>query len=201
MRARLAVVAVASAVVSITGLVAIQTSRAEIVRGAPKVRDAVIAPVPLAVVVERAPEPVPMQRATIPLHVAKEQGLWGRPSFAGCIGYPGGRKDAKPVQSPPWLGALFAQSSWPEAAWPKLCRVIGCESGFRPDARGGLGNRMLGLTQIDEKSWAARWRQLGFTDMFDPLQNLEFAYWLYQTTRDNDDWNLWPADQWTCNRA
>jgi hypothetical protein len=199
MKARLAVVAVASAVVSITGLVAIRTSRPEIARGAPKVRDAVIAPVPLvlaATTTTAAPK-----RVVIPLPEAKQKGLWGRPDFEGCTGYPGGRKDAKPVPSPPWLGALFAQSSWPKVAWPKLCRVIGCESGFRPDARGGLGNRMLGLTQIDEKSWLLRWRSLGFTDMFDPLQNLEFAFWLYTTTRDSEDWNVWPGDQWTCNRA
>ncbi len=133
-------------------------------------------------------------RPTIPLAEAVAQGLWGRPRFPGCVSKYG-------TPSPEWLPDVMREAGWPEEAWPKLCRVIGCESNFRPNARGGLGNRMVGLLQVDEKSWRNRWPQLGYTDMFDPQQNLAFGLWIYQQTRDNEDWNSWPPDQWTCDDA
>jgi Transglycosylase SLT domain len=137
-------------------------------------------------------------RETIPLTEAKEKGLWGRPSFEGCISKYG-------TQSPDWLPELLMQSSWPAESWTKLCRVIGCESNFNPQAYGGLrdrqGPRMMGLLQVDRKSWTSKWQSMGFTDMFDPAQNLEFGFWIYTNTRDDENWNNWPPDQWTCDDA
>jgi len=143
-----------------------------------------------------------VERRGIPLAEARASGLWSPArSWSGCTSRYGD-------PSPEWLGEALWRSGWPASGWDKTCRVIGCESRFKPDAHGGLQGRMWFLLQADKKSWFRNgmWRfgDLAFTqdEMMDPVTQLTWfrALFVYiNESRGTEE--VWYGDQWTCNRA
>lgn len=81
---------------------------------------------------------------------------------------------------------------WPEEQWPTLSRVLYRESRCTPEAWNGHD---AGLTQINQihSEWLS---QMGFShpdDMFNPVNNLYFAYRLWSGREANGQcgWQPW----------
>lgn len=73
-----------------------------------------------------------------------------------------------------WTG-LVEQYDWHV---PTILRIIDCESGGDPNAV-NPSSGAKGLAQLYLWDWTAR-RLFGYTNLFDPEQNIAFAYFLYE---------------------
>ena len=94
---------------------------------------------------------------------------------------------------------LALEVGWQEEQWPMLSRVLFRESRCTPDAcsksTSGLKCRDAGLVQVNQihTAWL---NELGLShpdDMFDPRNNLWFAYKLYSSREQNGKcgWQPW----------
>lgn len=99
-----------------------------------------------------------------------------------------------------WAGAAL-DAGWPTDLLPKLLFVVhresrciptACSTPDRPDLR---RCRDWGLTQINDYSWKRTIRNQGLEmeQMWDPYQNLRFAYWLYNYSLQSTGcgWTPW----------
>lgn len=111
------------------------------------------------------------------------------PKFDGCQGVYGNH-------SPDWLDSrLLMRAGWPQETWHSVCRIMSCESNFRPEAKNGP---MLGLMQIwgTSRPWSVSLAKHGWTssDLFDPLINLKVAYEGYLAIGSS----FAPPSGWAC---
>jgi len=99
-----------------------------------------------------------------------------------------------------WAGTAF-DAGWPPHLIPRLLRVVyresrclpgACSTPDRPDLR---RCRDWGLTQINDYSWkrTVRSQGLDMPAMWDPYENLRFAWWLYNYSVETTGcgWTPW----------
>jgi len=97
--------------------------------------------------------------------------------------------------------ATALSAGWEPADLPKLMRIMYRESRCLPDACGETDSPHLrkcrdwGLMQINDYSWKRIIREMGWDieEMHDPIENLRFARWLFEYSRDRngDGWHPW----------
>ncbi len=78
---------------------------------------------------------------------------------------------------------------FPAGEWDHACRVAWCESNFNPRNVGREYGEQ-GLFQVYPKVWRSTWQKLGFTDMFDPDQNVRMARYIYNSSHGGS-WKPW----------
>lgn len=92
-------------------------------------------------------------------------------------------------------------AGWPSHDLPRLMRIMYRESRCMPEACSEPDRpdlrlcRDWGLMQINDYSWKGTIRRMGLemSDMKDPLTNLVFARWLYETAESAHGcgWSPW----------
>jgi len=79
------------------------------------------------------------------------------------------------------------RETFPEDAETAL-KIAACESGYNPEAYNPTNNSHdRGIFQISDKYHKKTWTEMGYTDMHDVKQNIEYARVLYEES----GWNHW----------
>lgn len=110
---------------------------------------------------------------------------------ASCVGTVGAQENPRFTPSTRGIRpevtrweALVAQYDWDV---PTMLRIIDCESEGNPWAENPHSGAK-GLTQLYKWDWTAR-RLFGFENLFDPEQNIAFAYYLFEDSGRRFGWH------------